>query len=51
MIYTEEQRKQISATAEGKTIRSMEWDDVDKYWVITFTDESEITVRLMSELV
>jgi len=51
MIYTNEQRQIISEEAKGKTVNSMEWDDVDNYWVITFTDESEICVRLMAELI
>lgn len=51
MKYDENQRKQLSELAKGKTIESMEWTDADGgYWVITFTDGSEISVRLMAEL-
>lgn len=39
----------------GKTIKSMEWcsdDGFGGYWVITFTDDSEISFnRLMAEVV
>lgn len=49
-VYTDEQRRQISEQAQGKTIESMEWDPEDKYWVITFTDGFELCVRLMGEL-
>lgn len=51
MRYTPEQRQQISETAKGKTIKSMEWEEEDGgYWVITFTDESEMCVRTMAEI-
>jgi len=29
----------------------MQWDEEGSYWIITFTDNSEICVRLMAELV
>lgn len=45
----EEQRRQTSKQAKGKTIESMEWEPEDSYWVITFTDNSEMCVRLMAE--
>lgn len=48
---TDKQRQQISAESKGKIIESMEWDDKDKYWVITFTDSSEMCVRLMADIV
>ena len=51
MEYTNEQRKQISEEAKGRTILSLEYDEVDKYWVMTFTDGSEICFRFMSELI
>jgi hypothetical protein len=50
MIYTPEQRLNISKQAAGKVIQSMEWDPVDSYWVIEFTDGSQICVLLMAEL-
>jgi hypothetical protein len=56
MTYTERQRHEISKEAEGKTIHSLEWcldEDMEGggYWVMTFTDESEISFRFMAELV
>jgi hypothetical protein len=58
--WTAEQREQIGAMAAGKTVRSLEWsepdrnspfDEIGPYWVMTFTDETELCFRLMSELV
>jgi len=49
--YTPEQRQEIGDSAKGKTIQSMQWDEEGSYWIITFTDNSEICVRLMAELV
>jgi hypothetical protein len=51
MRYEPAMRQQISADARGRTIRSLEWDDPGGYWVMTFTDGSEITFRFMAELV
>ena len=51
MEYTDEQRKLIGQEAVGKTVESLEWDDVDRNWVITFTDETEFCFRFMAELV
>lgn len=52
MGYTAEQRRQIAAQAAGKTVASLEWeDDEGGYWVMTFTDGSEISFRFMAELV
>lgn len=53
MQYTEAQRRRVSEDAKGKTIESMEWEPEGPgggYWVMTFTDGSEISVRLMAEL-
>jgi len=50
MKYNQSQRLAISEDAKGKTILSMYWDDVGEYWVIDFTDESQMCVRLMAEL-
>lgn len=51
MRYTEEQKKQITADAAGKTVESLEWEeDCGGYWVMTFTDDSEISFRFMAEL-
>lgn len=58
MQYDQKQREQISAEAKGKTVQTLEWSEekndgegVGGYWVITFTDGSEISFRLMAELV
>ncbi|HTA20259.1 MAG TPA: hypothetical protein VK989_13265 [Polyangia bacterium] len=51
--YTDDDRRQISREAEGKTIGSLEWEPDGPgggYWVCTFTDETEISFRLMAEL-
>ena len=50
MKYTEEQRRQISQQARGKTVESLEWEQ-EGYWVMTFTDGSEISFRFMAELI
>lgn len=46
-----EQRNRFVKDAVGKTIESVEWVDDEAYWVFVFTDETEICVRLMTELV
>jgi hypothetical protein len=52
MKYTPAQRQAIRTEVSGKTIAWMEWTDADEgYWVMTFTDGSELCVRLMAELV
>jgi len=60
--YTEEQREQISAQAAGKTVESLAFEppawtpgevhfaDDTGYWVMTFTDGSEISFRFMAEM-
>lgn len=50
MTYTEEQRKQIAKAAKGRKVRSLEFETEGQYWVMTFTDESEISFRFMAEL-
>jgi hypothetical protein len=51
MQYTEKQRQEIAAQAKGKTVESLEWEDhAGGYWVMTFTDESEVSFRFMAEL-
>jgi hypothetical protein len=51
MRYTEQQRKEIAAQAKGKVVESLEWEaDAGGYWVMTFTDESEVAFRFMAEL-
>jgi len=50
MIYNKEQRKQISEMMEGKTIKSLKYDDVDNYWVMIFEDGQETCFRFMAEI-
>ena len=50
MEYTEDQRQNIIAESAGKVTDSLEWDSVGKYWVMTFTDGTEVCFRFMSEL-
>ena len=51
MIYNDEQRRQISEMSIGKIIESFVWEADGKYWVITLTDGSEISIRIMAECV
>ena len=53
--YTAAERRLIGGQAAGKTVRSLEWsesdDGGDGYWVMTFTDDTEICFsRMMAEL-
>lgn len=50
MHYSEQQRAKLSNEAIGKVVKGMDWIPEDEYWVITFADDSEISVRLMAEL-
>lgn len=50
MRYTEGQRTQIAADAGGKTVQSLEWEGDGAYWVMTFTDGSEMSFRFMAEI-
>jgi len=47
-------RERVSKDAAGKTIESLTWepegDHGHGYWVMTFTDGTEICVRLMAEM-
>jgi len=54
-LITDEWRASLSAAVQGKTIQSLEWsaeaDGSDGYWVMTFTDGSEVCfARTMAEL-
>jgi len=51
MKFSEEQRKSVSEQSKGKTIESLEWEIDGEYWVMTFTDGSETSLRFMAELV
>lgn len=52
MIYSEDQRRRISEDAKGKTVESLAWEAADGgYWVMAFTDGTEISFRFMAELV
>lgn len=51
MIYSDDMRRRIGESAKGKVIESLVYTNADGgYWVMTFTDGSEICVRLMAEL-
>lgn len=47
--YKEAWKAAVSSNAKGKTIESMEWDDVGAYWLITFTTGEELCVWLLAE--
>lgn len=40
----------MSEEAKGKIIKSLEYVEEDHYWVMTFTDETEICFRFMAEI-
>lgn len=44
---TPKQREQFAALSEGKTIAVATWDDEERYWVLRFTDGTELCVRLV----
>jgi len=50
MKYTKEQRELIIEEAKDKVVYSLEYDELEEYWVMTFTDESDMSFRFMSEL-
>ena len=50
MKYNEEQRKSIIEESIGKTVSEMEYVEDESYWVMTFTDGSEISFKFMAEL-
>jgi len=50
MQFTKEQCDQINKDAKGKIVESLKKTSSDGgYWVMTFTDGSEISFRLMAE--
>jgi hypothetical protein len=51
MKYTDEQRAQISEQSKGKIVESLIWEPEDECWRMTFTDGSEMSLRLMAEMV
>jgi len=50
-MWSDEQRRRISEEARGKTVESLEYEPGGAYWVMTFTDGSEISFRFMAEMV
>lgn len=40
----------MTEESKGKVIDMMEWMSEDEFWVIEFTDGTEMCVRLMTEL-
>lgn len=51
MKFNAEQRAMIIDQTKGKVVESLEYDDSDKYWIMTFTDGTETSFRFMAELV
>ena len=51
MIYTDEMRTRMAEDVKGKVVKSLEWDKEDGYWVMEFTDGTELCFRMMAELV
>ena len=51
MRYKEEQRESIIKESIGKTITDLEYVEGDRYWVMSFSDGSEMSFRFMAELV
>ncbi len=51
MKYTKEQIELIKLEAKGKIVESLNYDEEGSYWFMTFTDDSEISFRFMSELI
>lgn len=50
MKYTPQQRTETSESAIGKTVESLDYDEDDNYWVMTFNDGTETCFRFMAEL-
>ena len=50
MRYNEEQRGSIIKESIGKTITDLEYVERDRYWVMSFSDGSEMSFRFMAEL-
>lgn len=50
MSYTPEMRELIGNESVGKTIESLTFDEVDMYWVMSFTDGSEMCFLFMPEV-
>ena len=51
MRYNQKQRESIIKESIGKTVTEMEYVEDDNYWVMTFSDGSEMSFRFMAELV
>lgn len=51
---SDEIRQQMAEVAKGKVVESLEYETEDEesgpYWVMAFTDGSEIAFRLMNEV-
>ena len=50
-MYNQKQREAIIRDSIGKTITDLEYVEEDHYWVMTFSDGSEMSFRFMAELV
>jgi len=51
MRYNQKQRESIIKESIGKIVTEMEYVEGDRYWVMTFSDGSEMSFRFMAELV
>jgi hypothetical protein len=57
VILTPDQRQRFLADTRGKTIKAVAWIAPDPhaeafrrgYYVVTFTDDTELSIRLMAE--
>ncbi len=49
--YTKEQRESIIKQSIGKKIIRLRYDKGVDYWIMTFTDGTEMSFRFMAELV
>ncbi len=49
MKYTPGQRHRIISESKGKVIKHLKYDEDGNYWVMTFTDGSEMSFRFMAE--
>jgi hypothetical protein len=45
-----ELRRRVIEESKGKCVESLQYVEEDDYWVYTFTDGSEVSVRFMAEL-
>lgn len=49
--FNEELKNRMSQDAVGKVVASLEYEQEEDHWVMTFEDGSEMSFRFMAELV